>query len=98
VRVLNRNGEQLGFLASTLAADVVSMSEQGYRFAAIIKDVTGGGKEQSLGVNLLIIRPVPGTGDRDARKYLKRLIRTDPGLGGATVRGGCLKPFLVLGV
>jgi hypothetical protein len=84
------NGQQLGYLNSDLAAEVVSKSGRGYRFAVFIKGVTGEDwRGQSLGVNLLIIQAEPGVPDRGVKKYLRRLFREDPELEGLRLKGGC---------
>ena len=90
VRVLRGNGQQLGYLNAGFAEKIVRKSANGYRFAAFINDITGGGKGQSLGVNLLIIEADPQTDDRQVKKYLNQLIREDPELEGAKLESGCL--------
>ena len=59
VRVCRQNGQQLGYLNAGLAEEIVRKSANGYRFAAIISDITGGGKGESFGVNLLIVEAEP---------------------------------------
>ena len=88
VRVCRENGQQLGYLNAGLAEEVVSKSSKGYRFGVLIKDLTGGGKGRSLGVNLLIVQADPGVDDRHVKGYLKGLIREDPELEGAKIDGG----------
>jgi HIRAN domain len=91
VRVCRENGQQLGYLNTKLAEEIVLKSEKGYRFAAFIKDITGKKRKgQSLGVNLLIVQADPGIGDHHVKKYVNQLLRDDPELEGAKVRNGCL--------
>ena len=96
VRVCRENGEQLGYLNANLAEEVVSKSSKGYRFATLIKDVTGGGKGEYLGVNLLIVQADPNVGDRRVKDYVKGLIREDPELRGAKIKGGCSGRLLIV--
>jgi hypothetical protein len=101
VRVCRANGTQLGYLNAELASEVVTKSKQGYRFVAFVKDITGGGEGQSLGVNLLIIVVEPGIGDREVKKYLNQLIQKDPELKGARIKGGyrgMLIAFILVGI
>jgi hypothetical protein len=89
VRVCRINGQQLGYLNSGLAAEIVEKSESGYHFAVFIKDLTGGRNGQSVGVNLLIVQAEPGVRTSRVKNYLKRLIRDDPELRGMRVKSGC---------
>lgn len=97
VRVCRINGPQLGYLNSGLAEEIVEKSESGYHFAVFIKDLTGGKKGQSVGVNLLIVQAEPGVSTARVKRYLKRLIREDSELQGMRIKGGCAgKLFVVL--
>jgi hypothetical protein len=96
VRVCRENGHQLGYLNANLAEEVVSKSSKGYRFGVLVKDLTGGGKGESLGVNLLIVQADPGVDDRQVKEYVKTLIREDPELRGAKIDGGSSGRFLIL--
>ena len=105
VRVCRGNGQQLGYLNAELAEEIARKSEKGYRFAAFIKDITGGKRKgHSFGVNLLILQAEPGIGDHHVKEHLNQLIRDDPELEGAKVESGCLRklifPFamIVIGV
>jgi hypothetical protein len=90
VRVCRQNGHQLGYLGADLAEEIVRKSAKGYRFAAVIKGITGGKRKgQSFGVNLLIVQADPNTNDRQVKKYLKKLIQEDPELTGAKLKSGC---------
>ncbi len=77
--------------------EIVWKSEQGYRFVAFIKDITGGRKgAQTFGVNLLVVEADPGVADRLAKKYLNQLIREDPELRGMKLKSGCVGKLKVL--
>jgi len=71
IRVLRQNGEQIGYLNSELASDVVRDAARGCRFAAYIKNLTGGthGKEL-LGVNLLFVVVESGVTDAESQRYV----------------------------
>ncbi len=89
VRVCRGNGKQLGYLSAELAEEIVRKNAKGFRFAAIIKDITGEKRKgKSLGVNLLIVQADPKTDDRQVKKYLSQLIQEDPELAGAKLKGG----------
>jgi HIRAN domain len=96
VRVCRTNWQQLGYLNAGLAEEIVEKSGRGYTFAVFIKDLTGGQKGQSVGVNLLIVQAEPGVSVRDVKKYLKKLIRDDPELRGMKLKGGCAGKIFAL--
>ena len=52
VRVLRRTGEQLGYLRSELAAEIVSKSNHGYRFVVFIKDLTGNERKDNRSASI----------------------------------------------
>ena len=73
-RVCRVNGQQIGFLSSELAAQLVEHSERGRRYSAFISDLTGGTRSKPIrGVNMLIIESGPGVRPHDVRKYLKTI-------------------------
>jgi hypothetical protein len=86
ISVCRENGQRLGYLNAGLAKKVVSKSANGHRFAVFIKEITGGGKGQSLGVNLLVVEAIPGVSDHQVYNYVNDLIKSDPELNGARVR------------
>lgn len=96
VRVFRINGQQLGYLNAGLAEEIVEKSESGYHFAVFIKDLTGGNKGQSVGVNLLIVQAEPGASTSRVKRDLKRLIRDDPELRGMRLRSGCAGKLFAL--
>lgn len=49
------SGEQIGYLAATLAGRIAPMMDRGARYRATVAQITGGG-DRSFGVNLLIER------------------------------------------
>ncbi len=85
VRVCRENGEQIGYLQQELAEEVVSRSERGYRYAAFVKDVTGGRPSSPThGINLLIIVALPGISDSEVQRYI------DANLNVSRSKSGCL--------
>lgn len=78
VMVLRSNGKQLGFMNTTLASEIVSKSQRGYRYAVFVKNITGGtlGKE-SLGVNILIVVADPGVSEQEAEDYTRQIDLSD---------------------
>ena len=98
VRVCRTDGQQLGYLNSGLAEEIVEKSARGYHFAVFIKNLTGGKKGQAVGVNLLIIQAEPGVSTSRVKNYLKRLIRDDPELRGMRVKSGCGGKLFALGI
>ena len=96
VRVLRSNGRQLGYLDARLAEEIVKKSAKGYRFATLIKSITGGEGEKTLhGVNLLIVQASPGTSDGAVKNYLKGLMKEDPELSSMKLKRGCLGSALL---
>jgi len=74
VRVCRHNGDQVGFLNAELAEEVVHGSRRGYRYAAFLKNITGGtGDVTTLGVNLLVVVAAPGVTDQQAQNYVDML-------------------------
>lgn len=73
VAVLRETGEQLGYLRAELAKEVVQNAGQGYSYGVNVAEVTGGGRGEYLGVNLLIVITKPGVGSREAQRYVDAL-------------------------
>lgn len=104
VRVCRQNGEQIGFLNAGLAEEAVRRSGQGYRYAAFVKNITGGGGDApTLGVNLLIVVADPGVSDAEAQSYANMLDVSDANLPerpsmsntAAGRKAGCLSLLLL---
>jgi hypothetical protein len=71
VKVCNRRGEHIGYLHSELAGEIVANSSEGYRYAAFVKDITGGTADRpTYGMNLLIIVAEPGIADDTVQRYV----------------------------
>lgn len=93
VRLLRSNGDQIGFLPSDLARQVVQRSNTGTRYAAFISDLTGGTSDRpTRGVNLLMVAAPPGVSDAEAQDYIDRTLGSDPtsnlaGLGSSSGSG-----------
>jgi hypothetical protein len=74
IRVLRRNGEQIGYLDANLAKQIVSQVKQGFGFDAFIVDLTGGEPTKpTRGVNVVIIVAPAGTGPSEIGNYWQRL-------------------------
>jgi hypothetical protein len=56
-------------LSADLAEEVVRRSAEGYRYAAVVAEVTGG-KGRTLGVNVMVVVGEPGTGARQLGRYV----------------------------
>lgn len=79
IKICRENGQQLGYLNADLAPRVVRESNEGYRFAAFISDLTGGRREApTRGVNLLVVVANPGVTDREAQDYVDSLLTDLP--------------------
>ena len=100
VRVCRQSGEQVGFLNAELAEEVVSAAREGYRYAAFVKNITGGTEDRpTLGMNLLMVVADPGMSDREAQNYVDTLdlsdadmpgrVDLDLGHGGGPRKAGC---------
>ena len=75
VKVRRQTGEHIGWLNRRLAAEVVSKSRKGYRFAAFVKNITGGtGRKRTYGMNLVTLIAEPGVPDEEAQAYADRLL------------------------
>ena len=60
VKVLNIKGEQMGYLSSDLAADILKMLSEGKEFSAVITSFTGGEKDKPIvGCNIEITTSYP---------------------------------------
>lgn len=56
IKVLTDAGEQIGYLSAKLAARLAPSVDSGTRYAVSISDITGGGEDRHLGVNIYIQR------------------------------------------
>jgi hypothetical protein len=75
IAVRRQNGEQMGYLAAKLAAEVTENDRQGYRYAAFITAITGGNEDHPIrGVNLVMIVAEPGVSNQDAQEYIESCV------------------------
>jgi hypothetical protein len=74
IEVRRASGEQLGYLSARLAGEVARDNARGYRYAAFVIGLTGGGWRWR-GCNLLVIIGPPGTTDEETQTYLDQLAR-----------------------
>ncbi|MEO1496839.1 MAG: HIRAN domain-containing protein [Planctomycetota bacterium] len=80
VKLIRSTGEQVGYLPSDLARQVVQRSSTGTRYAAFIQDLTGGTPDKpTRGANLLLIAASPGTSDEAAQAYVDSALSPDTG-------------------
>ena len=75
--LIAESGRQLGYLSSGLAAEVHQRSDKGYSFTVFIAEITGGGEDQYLGCNILVIQAGPGATEADVLAYLDEARETD---------------------
>jgi hypothetical protein len=54
IMVLRSNGQQLGFIREELAEDLTPFIDSGTTLGAEITEITGGGPDEYVGVNILI--------------------------------------------
>jgi hypothetical protein len=71
IRVMRENGEQLGYLSSDLAAEVVERTKAGYSYIVLVKDITGGkGQKRNCGINLLVVVASHAVTSQQAAEYI----------------------------
>jgi HIRAN domain-containing protein len=56
IAVRTTNGDQVGYLSRDKAKELAKLADKNGDLKAVILDITGGGKGQSLGVNIAISR------------------------------------------
>lgn len=77
VAVCRINGEQLGYLQSDLAGEIVRASLRGRRHCPFVVAITGGTDRcPSLGVNLAVVIVEPGVSIQRVREYIRENMRT----------------------
>ena len=54
VKVINSNGEQIGFLSREVASNVAPRMDMGHQYAAVCTAVTGMNPGDTMGVNILV--------------------------------------------
>lgn len=78
IRVHRENGDQLGYLNSELAEEILQKAKMGYAFLVQIKNLTGGIEDaENLGVNLIIVEAEPGASESEIQAYVERIDLSD---------------------
>jgi hypothetical protein len=70
VMLVRQNRQQVGWLFSELAQQVMEEEKKGYRFVFFVSDITGR-EHGTLGVNLLIFQSEPGVPDEEFQQYMR---------------------------
>jgi hypothetical protein len=77
IRVLRRNGEQIGYLERAFAGEVVSRTAKGHVYRAAIADIGRPQRHAPYGVALLIIVDDGSATDEEAATYAHEVLSRD---------------------
>ena len=78
IAVRRNNGDQLGYLSASLAAEIVARHRDGYCYLAFLTAVTGGTPGRpTVGANLLIVAAQPGATSESVAEYVNDAIGRD---------------------
>jgi hypothetical protein len=70
VKVLRRNGRQLGYLSEEIAEEMAERSEAGWSYFALVSEVTGGG-DKMHGCNIRLVVCEPEASPAEVKDYLE---------------------------
>jgi len=74
VRVLRKNGEQLGYLTARCATGVATNISHGYKYGVFVTNLTGGtSRKPTRGVNLIVFEAGPDVSDKQIETYVSRV-------------------------
>jgi hypothetical protein len=90
IKVMRENGEQLGYLSSDLAAEVVEKTRAGYSYGVYVKEITGGkGQKRNCGINLLVVVASHAVTSQQAADYINSVDDEELRAMGVYAAGAC---------